>query len=260
MSARGTLRWIAVSMTLVACKAVVPRPVDAAPAAAVDGGDDAAAGDAGRADAAPPIDAGSADMAMAVDAASPPSDASPPVGLVDARPAVDGSSLRWWTTCGDPVCRGWTPKEGVKVCTTEHDGDKCDVADAYCDPGTSGCNELLLCTDHDPSVVCPISTRAAKRDIRYLDDQDVAALAEITRKLRLARYTYRDDPAATPRLGFIIEDGAPPEAVNSARSRVDLYAVTSMALGALQAQAREIDELRRELEELRQGAALECRP
>jgi hypothetical protein len=62
-------------------------------------------------------------------------------------------------------------------------------------------------------------------------------------RLATYRYTLRD---ASPRshLGFIIDDAAPSASIASDGKRVDLYAYTSMAVAALQTQAREIERLK----------------
>ena len=99
---------------------------------------------------------------------------------------------------------------------------------------------------------CPISLRRAKRDIRYLEDRDRARLAADLERIRLATYRYRDpaDGQGT-RLGFIIDDSPDIAAVDAARGRVDLYGYASMAVAALQQQARELARLRREVARLR---------
>ncbi len=99
---------------------------------------------------------------------------------------------------------------------------------------------------------CPISRRDAKRDIHYLTAQDVARYARELRAIRLATYRYRDAPAsAAPRLGFVIDDGPPTPCVEATGERVDLYGYASLAVAALQEQAREIDVLRSEVAALR---------
>ena len=99
---------------------------------------------------------------------------------------------------------------------------------------------------------CPISRRDFKRDIVYLDERRVDALAEDLMRVPLATWSYTQEPAnASPRLGFILEDVEPSPMVESERDRVDLYGSLSMAVAALQSQQRQIDALRVELAELR---------
>ncbi len=159
---------------------------------------------------------------------------------------------RWQYTCGDPVCRGYQAQPGVAACTGQKSGDTCPVLDERCDP-TDGCNRLLVCTtDPPPPVPCPISRREAKRDIRYLTAEDLERHARELRAIRLATYRYRGAPASsTPRLGFVIDDDAPAPCLEPGGDRVDLYGYTSLAVAALQVQAREIETLRSEIAALR---------
>lgn len=70
--------------------------------------------------------------------------------------------------------------------------------------------------------------------------------------MRLATWRYKQDPSKQ-HLGFIIDDNEQYHAVDPARDMVDLYGYTSLAVAALQVQAREIEALRREVAELRKG-------
>ena len=51
--------------------------------------------------------------------------------------------------------------------------------------------------------------------------------------------------------GFIIDDVVPSPAVQQSGERVDMYGYQTMAVAALQVQARELAALRREVEELK---------
>jgi hypothetical protein len=98
---------------------------------------------------------------------------------------------------------------------------------------------------------CPISTRRAKKDIHYLSSDEIDALARSTLDLRLATYEYRFAPYAGRRhLGFIIEDSPDAPAVARDRDMVDLYGYTSMLLGTVQRQHRQIEALRKQVEAL----------
>jgi 2-polyprenyl-3-methyl-5-hydroxy-6-metoxy-1,4-benzoquinol methylase len=163
----------------------------------------------------------------------------------------------WFPTCGDPVCGGHRPDPGVPACGPgEVAGAPCSPAGRLCDPGNF-CNSRLLCASSDPTRggLCPISRRADKEAIRYLDAEDVKRLHDEALRIRLATFRYRGSPASRTQLGFIIEDVAPSLSVDAGRDMVDLYGYTSMAVAALQAQAREIDDLRRALERLRAEVA-----
>jgi hypothetical protein len=101
-------------------------------------------------------------------------------------------------------------------------------------------------------VQCPISTRRAKKDIRYLSPDEIDALAHSALDLRLATYEYRFAPYAGRRhLGFIIEDSPAAVAVDRDRDMIDLYGYTSMLLATSQAQQRRIEALEREVAQLR---------
>ena len=166
--------------------------------------------------------------------------------------------LTWYQTCGDPVCGGFNPAPGAVFCTDEMVGDVCATDGQSCVIPNDDCNASLLCTDADPATMCPISQRAAKRDIDYLSPADRAGLAEQLLATRLARYHYREQDQAQPRhLGFIIEDQPDSPAVLPRGDRVDLYGYTSMAVAAIQEQARELAELRAELAKLRAELAAE---
>jgi hypothetical protein len=175
-------------------------------------------------------------------------------GSSSLTPGGDG---HWYTTCGAPVCRiyddGGAPDSGVAPCTTpEQAGASCRTQGATCDPG-QGCGVLLLCADKDPKVQplgCPISRRASKQDITYLDAAGLDELAVKLRALRLATYHYKDNPAQQ-RLGFMIDDGAGALAVDEPRDQIDLYAYMSWAVGALQSQMKRIDAQDREIAALK---------
>jgi hypothetical protein len=99
--------------------------------------------------------------------------------------------------------------------------------------------------------LCPISRRAAKRDIEYLDDAKLQRLHDELLRYRLSTYHYRVDPDGQPRhLGFIIDDVGAGPSVAGDGEHVDLYGYASMAVAALQVQAREIAALRREVRAL----------
>ncbi len=103
---------------------------------------------------------------------------------------------------------------------------------------------------------CPISSREVKRDIRYLGDQELAAVAADVEAIRLARYRYKD-PVLGKRehLGFIIEDSPGIAAVDRDGRHVDLYGYASMLVATAQKQAQEIRALKKELAALKRGLA-----
>ena len=159
---------------------------------------------------------------------------------------------RWYLTCGDPVCRGHMPRDGVPPCRDEVLGDPCAEPGGMCDPGDA-CNALLVCAVDDPRAgPCPISKAAFKKDIRYVDPVERARLRAALEAVKIATWRYRSEPdGAKPHLGFIIDDGVPAEALRPSGDQVDLYGYATLAVAALQAQAEEIAALRAELEALR---------
>ncbi|MEZ4472441.1 MAG: hypothetical protein R3F60_16930 [bacterium] len=165
---------------------------------------------------------------------------------------VPAANTRWFLTCGDPVCRGHMPHEGVPRCADEVLGDPCAVPGGMCDPGDA-CNALMVCTDVDPRQgPCPISKAEFKRDIQYVQPAERERLRAAVEAVKLATWRYRSEPAdARPHLGFIIDDGVPVEALRPSGDQVDLYGYTTLAVAALQAQAAELAALRAEVEALR---------
>ncbi len=176
----------------------------------------------------------------------------------DAGPSGD---FTWFSTCGDPVCKqgGWKDK-GLPLCSkSEAKGAKCDPKGAKCDP-KDDCNSTLLCSDKDPKAGpggCPISQRAAKRDIRYLSPTDEGRYAAELAAMKLATWRYKGGDGST-KLGFIIDDTPASVAVDGRGDRVDLYSYTSLAIAALKQQQRQISELRAEIAALK-AARRVCR-
>jgi hypothetical protein len=103
---------------------------------------------------------------------------------------------------------------------------------------------------------CPTSRRSAKTAIRYLTPADVDGARARLLSINLADYEYRQAPG-TRHLGFIIDDlddATARACVAPDGEHVNLYGYSSLAVAAVQAQQREIDVLRRRVEELRQLA------
>jgi hypothetical protein len=185
------------------------------------------------------------------DASAEPTDDQP---VLDAY-AGPATGLTWFTTCGDPVCSGYSgPWPDVPACGSNAQGQACAGEGTTCD-FESGCNARLVCAREDPKQRpggCPISRARYKRDIEYLDDGDLADYQRELMELRLATYRYREGDERV-RLGVILEDAPDGGAVwaDPAHDRVDLYGYASLAIATAQAQARELEQLRAELEALR---------
>ena len=164
------------------------------------------------------------------------------------------AATKWYTTCGMPVCGGAVkPIPGVAACTTQKAGDSCTAGAADCDL-LNDCQQKLVCADKDPKQNpggCPISRRAFKTDIRYLDTADAAKLNAELLATKLATYKYRDaGPQAPQQLGFIIDDQPESPAVDARRDMVDLYGYLSMSVAAIQTQQRQLTEQARRIEQL----------
>lgn len=173
-----------------------------------------------------------------------------------------GSALKWFTTCGDPVCNMATDDPALADCTTEKEGDACATSGATCEIAADDCNANLICAATDPKDQaggCPISLASAKRDITYLTDAEREKIREDVVTMPLATWRYRrEGGGAREHLGFIIDDQPPTSAaVRPSGERVDLYGYTSMAVAAIQAQDRQIRELRAEIDALRADLARE---
>lgn len=174
---------------------------------------------------------------------------------VDSSPTADAAvELKWYADCGDPVCGGHREQPGIPLCTeNEKEGLSCTTEGAKCDP-LSDCNQLLHCAKApvvDPNN-CPISKRQYKSQIRYLTKTDQKQMHEKLKKLKLAKYKLKtDDANAHEHLGFIIEDGPPTVTLRQGNQTVDLYGFTSLVAAAVQAQADDINSLRKELIELK---------
>lgn len=146
-------------------------------------------------------------------------------------------------------------------CLAVHGKDACQL-DADCDQGQRCCGVGPSPAYYCSASACPISRRRFKSDIHYLDADEEARLAEQLLGYPLTTYRYTGDPQATPHLGFVIDDvlagGAASPAVAPGGQTVDLYGYTSMAVAALKQQARQIEELSRQVRALR--AELARRP
>jgi hypothetical protein len=139
---------------------------------------------------------------------------------------------------------------GVPPCTSEQrSGVACPAAGVRCDPFLF-CNSLRVCAANELAVRCPISQRAAKEGIAYLDADDARRVHDELMRYPLATWRYKDAPRDHRQLGFVIEDVSPSAGVAADGAHVDLYGYTSMVVAALQVQAREIARLHRRVDRL----------
>jgi hypothetical protein len=183
--------------------------------------------------------------------------AAPNAGSGNLEGDGGNGALLWYATCGDPVC-GNHRDHGVPPCTTESAGKGCETPGARCDPGSS-CNEDLVCATTDPRMQaggCPVSRASYKKDIHFLSSSELRTYRDQLLALPLARYRYRQSDSRE-HLGFLIDGHESLACVEPERDQVDLYGYASMAVAALQVQARQIDDLAKEVAALR--AELEAR-
>jgi len=172
-------------------------------------------------------------------------------------------ALLWRPTCGDPVCMaGGHRDHGLPRCTVETAGKQCTSPGATCDPGND-CNEDLVCSTKDPRQQaggCPISRASYKKDIHFLSDRDLESYRDQLLALPLATYRYQQSsPGSRLHLGFLIDGHESLACVAPERDQVDLYGYASMAVAALKVQAREIDELKKEIADLRAAISASTR-
>ncbi len=166
--------------------------------------------------------------------------------IVDYVCVPDGDACVWQRTeCPAPPPPPPPPPPGAecgnKVCGREQ---TCCSGMPFSEP---------TCID---GTMCPISQRKFKTDIHYLSGTERARLTEELMAFRLATYRYKaEQPSEREHLGFIIDDVAPSAAVMASGERVDMYGYQTMAVAALQMQAREIAELRSEIASLKRAEA-----
>lgn len=169
------------------------------------------------------------------------------------------SKLSWYYSCGDPVCSGYSPNAGTPVCTTETAGDPCSTEGETCAVKGDDCNRLLVCAASDPTQQpggCPISQKALKRDIQYLDAAGLKRYRDELMQVKLATWQYKSAPASTPaRLGFLIDDQPGSPSVLPNQKQVDVYGYASMTVAAVQSQEQELKLLKQEVSLLRQELA-----
>jgi hypothetical protein len=166
-------------------------------------------------------------------------------------------TLKWWTTCGDPSCGMSTDDPALTDCTTEMAGAPCSMDGASCEIAGDMCNMNLVCATTDPKGDpnnCPESIASAKHDISYLSDKERERIRGELVSMPLATWKYNTEGRGEKEhLGFIIDDQPPSSpAVRPSGERVDLYGYTSMAVAAIQAQDRQIEALRKEVESLKE--------
>lgn len=133
----------------------------------------------------------------------------------------------------------------------------------HCGPGTpcgtGVCAPKQTCCSGQPfpeptcinGTICPISRAKYKKDIAYVDSSELAMLHDEIVGYKLATYRYKPEAAdAKEHLGFIIDDVPQDPSVGADGEHVDMYGYTTMAVAALQVQAKQIADLQREMKQL----------
>ncbi len=64
----------------------------------------------------------------------------------------DGVTLKWYTTCGDPVCDVASDDPGIDDCTIEAAGDPCTTDGVICEIVDDVCNANLVCAATNPNA------------------------------------------------------------------------------------------------------------
>jgi hypothetical protein len=160
--------------------------------------------------------------------------------------ADDGTTDQTFTAAAQVTCRN-------NKCETTFKGEACGTH--VCTANQTCCGPMPLpdytCLEGANSP-CPISQRKMKKDIAYLSEDDKQRMSNELMSFPLATYRYKvEGPEQKPHLGFIIDDVAPSPAVLQSGERVDLYGYSTMTVAALQVQAKEIAELKKQMEDLK---------
>jgi len=172
-------------------------------------------------------------------------------------PPEPSPPLRWYSTCGAPVCGNPNQTPTPNTCGDKQEGQVCQTTGATCDLGND-CQQQLICAESDPRIQpggCPISRAEFKQEIHYLSTTERDQLAHELTQLPLASWQYKHEPQGPRRLGFIIEDKPPQEALRPDGTQVDLYGYMSLSVAALQTQAERIAALEARLAQLEKNCA-----
>lgn len=165
--------------------------------------------------------------------------------------ADDGTTDPGGTTAAQVTCTA------AGLCESTFKPEVCGTQ--ICTANQTCCSGMPLpepkCYD-GANAPCPISQRKMKKDITYLSEADKQRLSAELMSFPLATYRYKTESASErEHLGFIIDDVAPSAAVLPSGERVDLYGYSTMTVATLQVQAKQIAELRQQVEDLRRELA-----
>ena len=127
----------------------------------------------------------------------------------------------------------------------------CLHLEIFCE-GKSVEQRYTTCLHTEPAAGfggCPISSRRYKENINYLSPEESKELAGQVLDLKMASYAYKpgwEEAGSSKQLGFIIEDlPADSRFVVEETGRVNLYALSSGTIVALQQLERRVQEQER---------------
>ena len=167
------------------------------------------------------------------------------------------SQLCWDGSTAGPTCVEKGGKCGWEITTCPAPPPELVCGKNVCSKGQTCCEGMPLpqptCIN---GTMCPISQRKHKKDISYLSQEESQRLSDELMSFRIATYHYKSESETDRKqLGFIIDDVAPSSAVMASGERVDMYGYQTMAVAALQAQARDLADMKRQVEELKRTCA-----
>jgi len=103
--------------------------------------------------------------------------------------------------------------------------------------------KLQIAGDIAATAFVNVSTRDAKKNITYLNDDEKLETLTKLGKMKIAQYRYKTDNDSDPlRLGLIAEE-APAEVLSASGKGVDIYKLTTFTLAAVQAQQKSIEAI-----------------
>ncbi len=110
--------------------------------------------------------------------------------------------------------------------------------------------KLVVGGDVSAKSFVNVSTRNEKKDISYLADTEVDSLLSNLKSLQIAKYRYNQEAASDSlHIGLIAEEA--PQAILSENGKgIDLYELSTMLLGGIQAQQKQISDLEKRIEQL----------
>ncbi len=202
----------------------------------------------------------------------PPPPPPPPKDDVPPPVPPPAGALRYVSDCSlsNPIAR--SPCEGAPASTRGlatcdslaiKRGQSCNAnapscyVETTCDDGHKAASEFLICLDQAPGRCRTRSAKQFKHDVHYLTAAELDSVVRQVQTLPLATFRYNDQTGGDPRLGFLIEDAPTAPFVDG--RHVDLYALLSASVAAIQAQDKRIRVLEQRLEQCEPRPAAKAR-